>query len=77
MNMLMCTTPPRTVALITSSLPYMFKDTYKFQPLALLFVYNLDFLGVDTQKYILGYFFLVILPFLIPGLGIVVSRLTM
>lgn len=52
----------------------MFGTTYSYQPLALLFVYNLDFLNVDTKEYILGYFFLVILPFLIPGLGIVVSR---
>ena len=57
-----------------SSIPYWFKDTYKYQPLALLYVYNLNFLGVDTLHYILGYFFLLILPFILPGLGIIISR---
>ena len=65
----------RVVALLMSSIPYMFKDTYKYQPLALLYVYSLEFLKVGTPSYILGYFFLLILPFFLPGLGIVISRL--
>lgn len=63
------------VALLMSSIPYMFKDTYKYQPLALLYVYSLEFLKVGTPSYILGYFFLLILPFFLPGLGIVISSL--
>ena len=64
----------RLIALLTSSIPFLFNETYKYQPLALLYVYNLNFLGVDTLNYTLGYFFLLILPFILPGLGIVISR---
>ena len=64
----------RLIALLTSSIPFLFNETYKYQPLALLYVYNLNFLGVDTLSYTLGYFFLLILPFILPGLGIVISR---
>ena len=70
-------TTPRFFSIGMSSVPYIFSVPYVFNPMALLFTWDIgQFITVDTPAYVACYFFLVILPFVVPGIGIILSRYT-
>ncbi|XP_063682603.1 follicle-stimulating hormone receptor-like [Bolinopsis microptera] len=60
-----------------SFFPFMFQTKYKYNPWALLYVWQVEDLfdrdGWTTAAFKATYFFVLIFPFVIPGIGIIIS----